>query len=261
MATQKNQDLTVRLLIIVTFVFALIATIAITIVLVGKKSSVKVTENGAVNKEEIEAVVKEYLTKNPEVIVQSFMVAKQKEQEIAEKESSKNVKTYIKDLVTDANSPVFGNPKGKNILIEYSDYRCGYCRKAAPDIKKLVQENKDLKVIVKNYPILGEESVNLAKVSLAVYKLSPEKFEEFNDGIYEKGISSRAQAIALAGEIGIPAAKLEQEVSKSTYQDIINKNLEIGQKIGINGTPAFIINGELMRGAVGFSAMQAALKK
>jgi protein-disulfide isomerase len=247
------------LLIVLSFVFALIATIAVTIVIVGKKGDVKVTKNASVSNSEIEQVVKDYLTNNPEIIVQSFMVAKQKEQELAEQESSKNVKNFIKDLTSDKNSPVFGNPKGKSVIIEYSDYRCGFCRKAAPDIKKLVQENKDLKVIVKSYPILGEESVNLAKVALAVYKLSPDKFEEFNDGIYEKGISSVSGAIALANEIGVSGKKLEEEISKPLYQDIINKNLEIGQKIGINGTPAFIINGALMRGAIGYSAMQAAL--
>lgn len=258
----QNKDLTVRFLILLVFIFAVVATVSLTIVFVGKgkNSASVVSSNGGVNKEEVESIVKDYLTKNPEVIVQSFMVARQKEQEIAEKESSKNVKNYLKEINNDPNSPVLGNAKGKDVVVEYSDYRCGYCKKAAPDIKKLIETNKNVKVIIKNYPILGEESTQIAKLSLAVYKTNPAKFQQFHEGIYQKGVSSKEQGLQLAEEIGIDAKKLAEEVTKSQYQDIINKNLEIGQKIGINGTPAFIVNGNLVRGAVGYDSLVSQLK-
>jgi len=154
---------------------------------------------------------------------------------------------------------VVGNPNGKTVLVEFFDYNCGYCKRTIDDIAELIKKNPDLKVILKDFPVLGPGSIEAAKVETAVRnQLTGEKFWDFHRTLLlSHGQVGKSQAMDVAKAKGVDMDKLgadmaNQEVAAAGIAEVMN----IGDRLGMNGTPSFIIGKEVVVGAVGFDTLQ-----
>jgi protein-disulfide isomerase len=210
----------------------------------------------------LEKIIKSYLLEHPEVL-QEAMSALEKKQAAAEAEKAK---TAIKDH-SDAifNSPyqvTLGNPKGDIIFVEFFDYNCGYCKRAMTDMFTLLEKDPNLKVVLKEFPVLGPGSVEAARVAVAVrmQDKTGTKYREFHQKLLGgRGQADKARALAVAKEVGLDMARLDKDLKSEEVTTSINESMKLAEELGINGTPSYVIgrgaNGDLVVGAVGLEAL------
>lgn len=144
---------------------------------------------------------------------------------------------------------VLGNPEGTITLVEFSDYACGYCRQSLADVNALIAANSDLKVVVREYPILSAGSADAARMALAAADQG--RFSEFHNAMFaQDGVSMDAiEAAAVAAGVDLAAARAAIETGQ--YEGQLQNNVFLGQTMRLSGTPAFIVGNEVMNGAVG----------
>ncbi len=194
-----------------------------------------------------EADIRAFLKENPLEIYNSVIAGQGELQKQKDRAAKEAVKSNLSEL-EGGNSPVFGNPKGKNIVVKFSDYNCGYCKKAGAVVAKLAEKRDDIKVVVKDYPILGSGSTIASKAALAVHDKFADKYEEFHFALLKTGGRTLEGVLVAADKVGIDRGELKAIYNDSKYQDQLNENLRLGQLIGVNGTPAFVVNGEFVPG-------------
>ena len=172
---------------------------------------------------------------------------------IEEQNNKRNISLYYEDLIR--NDYLFlGNKNGKDIIIEFFDYNCGYCKRSFPEIMELVSENKDIKVILKELPVLGESSILASKASIASQK--QDKYFEFHQELINfSGLISLPDIKNISKELGINYEQLQKDMNSDETILLINESYRLADLIGVRGTPAFIINNNLIPGAVGKNEM------
>ena len=178
---------------------------------------------------------------------------------IEEQNVIKNIALYYKDLVKNDNL-FLGNKNGKEVIIEFFDYNCGYCKRSFPEIMELVSENKDIKIILKELPVLGESSILASKASIASQK--QDKYFEFHQELINfSGIISLIDIKKISKELGINFEQLQRDMNSEETILLINESYKLADLIGVRGTPAFIINNNLIPGAIGKNEMLRFLNK
>ena len=178
---------------------------------------------------------------------------------IEEQNNIKNIALYYKDLVKNDNL-FLGNKNGKEIIIEFFDYNCGYCKRSFPEIMELVSENKDIKIILKELPVLGESSILASKASIASQK--QDKYFEFHQELINfSGLISLIDIKKISKELGINFEQLQRDMNSEETILLINESYRLADLIGVRGTPAFIINNNLIPGAIGKNEMLRFLNK
>ena len=178
---------------------------------------------------------------------------------IEEQNVIKNIALYYKDLVKNDNL-FLGNKNGKEVIIEFFDYNCGYCKRSFPEIMELVSENKDIKIILKELPVLGESSILASKASIASQK--QDKYFEFHQELINfSGIISLIDIKKISKELGINFEQLQRDMNSEETILLINESYRLADLIGVRGTPAFIINNNLIPGAIGKNEMLRFLNK
>lgn len=210
------------------------------------------------NVEDAEKVIAKWVEANPEAILQSVANMQKKAMEKQAAEAQKNISTKQTELFEDKSSPVY-NAKSYDVsIVEFFDYNCGYCKKAQGTVEELLKEDKKVRFIYKEFPILGQSSVDLSKVAIAVNIISPSSYPKFHDSLMKSNAKTTDDALKIAADIGINKDQLSKTLSskKSEIEGIIAKNHEIGSTIGINGTPGFIIGEELIPGAVDLATIK-----
>lgn len=219
----------------------------------------KLTGQASVSTEaEVKSVVQRVIDQEPKLIVDSvdkyFMAMKNK--------GSGDAKMEVVHYKDDGKSPTAGNPQGDVTIVDFFDYSCGYCQKMVADKLRVISEDKQIKYVFKDFPILGQPSVEAAKAATAVFFIAPEKYFDFHKGLMESN-APRSQELfdSIAKDIGIEPAKLQERMKQPDVAELINKNLELGRSLGIRGTPAFIINGKLVPGAIGYDSMKDLVKE
>ena len=172
---------------------------------------------------------------------------------IEEQNNKRNISLYYEDLIR--NDYLFlGNKNGKDIIIEFFDYNCGYCKRSFPEIMELVSENKDIKVILKELPVLGESSILASKASIASQK--QDKYFEFHQELINfSGLISLLDIKKISKELGINYEQLQKDMNSDETILLINESYRLADLIGVRGTPAFIINNDLIPGAIGKNEM------
>ena len=178
---------------------------------------------------------------------------------IEEQNNKRNISLYYKDLIK--NDYLFlGNKNGKDIIIEFFDYNCGYCKRSFPEIMELVSENKNIKVILKELPVLGESSILAAKASIASQKQN--KYFEFHQELINfSGLISLSDIKKISKQLGINYEQLQKDMNSDETILLINESYRLADLIGVRGTPAFIINNDLIPGAIGKNEMLRFLNK
>lgn len=206
---------------------------------------------------EVESIIRGYLLAHPEIIRDAINEL-QRRQDAAEQAQQVAAITDNKDLLFDSTRQVvLGNPKGDATLVEFFDFNCGYCKRAHADMKQLIAEDKNLRIVLKEFPVLGEGSVQAAQVGIAIALTTPERYWEFFDAMLtERGQVNLDRALAVAEEIGLDRAKIEETMSGDEVKSTITEAYDLANKLGLTGTPSYVTAKEVVIGAVGLDALR-----
>ena len=149
---------------------------------------------------------------------------------------------------------VLGNPSGEVTVVEFFDYNCGYCRRALPEVEKLLRSNNDARVVIKEFPVLGQGSVFAAKAALASAQQG--KYAAFHHALNAaKTNLNEASVLQIAAEVGIDTGQLRKDMQSETVARVLSKNRAIAQSLSINGTPSFVIDGVVLQGYASYKTL------
>lgn len=206
----------------------------------------------------IEGIIKDYLIKNPEVLQDALAEAEKRQVETQRLAQAAALKEARDLLMNGQHDVVGGNPTGDVTLVEFFDYNCGYCRKALGDVQALIKSDPKLRVVIKDFPVLGPESLEASEVAQAVrQQLKGDKLFEFHQKLLEsKGRVNGAKAMEVAKQMGVDTAKLQKDMTSAEVKSAIAENRGLGDRLGLSGTPAFIVGDEVIPGAVGVDPMR-----
>jgi protein-disulfide isomerase len=211
-------------------------------------------------REEIGHIVKDYLVAHPEVI-QDVMAELEKRQQSAEAE--KHRAAVVENKATIFTSPhqvVLGNPQGNVTMVEFFDYNCGFCKRALGDMLDLIKSDSNLKFVLKEFPVLGEGSVEAARVAVAarMQDTTGKKYIEFHQKLLgSRGAADKMRALAVAKEVGFDMARIEKDMGSDEVKKTIEENMKLAEALGVIGTPNYVVGEEVVRGAVGIDALPA----
>jgi protein-disulfide isomerase len=210
---------------------------------------------------EIEGVIRNYLIANPEIIRDAEEALQQKEDAAAQAAQVASIKQNASTLFDSSREVVLGNPKGDVTLVEFFDYNCAYCRHAHADMKQLIATDPNLRVVLKQFPILGDGSVAAAQVAVAVLLTAPEKYAAFHDElITDKGQVDGNKALAVAADIGLDPDKLKALANSDEVKANISESAELAHDLDVTGTPSYATKLKVVVGAVGLDALKAEIK-
>jgi protein-disulfide isomerase len=209
-------------------------------------------------REEIGKIVKEYLIKHPEVL-QEAMAELEKRQQLAETEKARSaIKNHTEALFNSPRQVTLGNPQGDVTFVEFFDYNCGYCKRALDDMMQLMAKDPKLKVVLKEFPVLGPNSTEAARIAVAVrmQDKSGKKYLEFHQKLLTgRGQVDKARALAVAKEIGLDMARLDKDLKSDEIDATLSESMKLAEALGLNGTPSYVINNDVVIGAVGLATL------
>src|ERR1700709_1598995 len=203
---------------------------------------------------EIEKIVRDYLLSHPEVL-EEVSTELSKRQAVAE--TVKHEAAVTKNAQAIFNSPrgvSVGNKDGDVTFVELFDYNCGYCKRAMTDMMDLMKSDSKLKVVLKEFPVLGPGSVEAAQVAVAVrmQDASGKKYLDFHQKLLGgRGQADKARALAAAKEAGLDIAKLDKDIASPEVRATLEENFKLAEDMGMNGTPSYVIGTQVVIGAVG----------
>jgi protein-disulfide isomerase len=213
----------------------------------------------SLSREDVRAIVRDVIAKEPQLIVESVNRAQMEEQVAQAKKRDDLIKNRKKDLTNDAASPVAGNPKGDVTIVEFYDYNCGYCKMQAAILKKVVEEDGNVRWVFKDRPILRNESIIAAKASIAAARQG--KHLNFHMALMslKKPIDSEAVVFETAEKAGLDVAQLKKDMADKAVTDALGRSEKLAEDLGIQGTPFMIIGDQSFPGAIKEDQMKAAI--
>lgn len=203
-------------------------------------------------KKEMGEFIREYLTQNPEVLIeaQNALEAKQQAQRVAQ--STQAIEGNKKEIFSSPADITLGNPKGDVTIVEFFDYNCGYCKRALQDMEALVESNPDLRFVLKEFPILGPDSQRAHVVSMAFHNLWPENYGAFHrDLLAGEARVTEDEAILAAVSHGADEAALRQEMQNPDIIAAFQATYALAEQLSITGTPSYVVGDEVVFGAMG----------
>ena len=206
---------------------------------------------------DIERVVHDYLLAHPEVL-QEAMSELEKRQTAAQAEKYKvAVKEHAQQLFSSPNQVTLGNPNGNVTFVEFFDYNCGYCKRAMDDMLTLLKDDPKLKVVLKEFPVLGPGSLEAARVAVAVRMQNPKKYLEFHTKLLGgRGAADEAHALAVAKDIGMNMAQIQKDAKSPEVKATLDEDFKLAEALGLNGTPSYVIGSDVVVGAIGLPGLQ-----
>ncbi|WP_420392584.1 DsbA family protein [Acuticoccus sp.] len=207
---------------------------------------------------DVEAIVRDYLIANPEVLEEAFAALQQRRIEEAEEERAAALATMREDLEGSPYGAVLGNPEGDVTLVEFFDYNCGYCKRAHEDLDRLIAGDPNLRVVLREFPVLGEASMRAAQVSIAVNAVAPEAYDEFHRRLLAtEGRADDAAALTLIDALGLPREEIEAAMTSDAVRESVEESYALARALQIEGTPSYVIGDAVEQGAVGHDALKA----
>lgn len=208
---------------------------------------------------EIESIIKDYLLKHPEVM-QEVLTEMEKRQALAETEKARGaIKANQQTIFNSTRQINLGNPKGDVTMVEFFDYNCGFCKRALDDMLTMIKSDPNLRVVLKEFPVLGRPSVEAAQVAIAVgmQDKSGKKYLEFHQKLLTgRGTVDKARALVVAKETGHDMARLEKDMASPEVRATLEESFKLAETLGLNGTPSYVIGNEAVIGAVGLAALK-----
>jgi protein-disulfide isomerase len=209
---------------------------------------------------QVEKIVAGYLRQHPEAVFATLQ-AYQKQQQAAQADAAKaTIKAATAELLQDQATPAGGNPNGDVTIVEFFDYQCPYCKAVAPDLAKALAADGKIRMVYKEFPILGPSSITAAKAALAAQAQG--RYIAFHDQLIAfKGHLGDEDVFAVAATVGLDVARLKADMEKPEIKAAIKRTYQLADKLHIQGTPAFIIGGEMLPGAASLEELTAAVKR
>lgn len=203
------------------------------------------------DKAQIETIVHDYILAHPEIIPQAIGL-------LQEREVTNLLASNRDEIQTPFAGAWVGDPQGDVTLVELFDYACPYCRSAHEDLKRILKEDPDLKVVYRDFPVLSEESEQAALASLAAAKQG--RYEAFHDALFQgSGRLTRERIIAAVRSAGMNEVQAVKDMQSAEIKAEIKKNRELAQAIGVTGTPTYVVGKQILAGAVGYDALKKAI--
>jgi protein-disulfide isomerase len=218
---------------------------------VGTRAMAEQSGGPVAGKAAIEAIVHDYILAHPEIIPEAM-------QKLQARENSKAIDADRLALEKPFGSAWAGSPSPKVTLVMFTDYSCGYCRASLGDVGRLLAENPDLKVVWREIPVLGPDSVAAARVALAAAAEGP-RYLALHKGLFEAGRPDHATIAKVASAAGLDAGKLANAGKGSAVTAELASNMALAGRLGVSGTPAFVIGDEFLSGAVGYEVLSKAV--
>ncbi len=204
-------------------------------------------------KKEIGSVIRDYILENPGLLMEA-LEKKQRDEMAVEEKRFEDFMAKNAGSIADG-APFAGNPDADVVIVEFFDYNCGYCKRALADVVALLEEDKNLKVVFRDMPILSPGSHEAALWAMAAGKQG--KYYEFHQKLMNKGGSKSTSTFEMvAKELGLDVDQMKKDIKDKAFEDQIAANMKLAQEMGIRGTPAFIIGDRLSRGYLGVSSMK-----
>lgn len=232
-----------------------------------------IAEYLAAHPEQIQAIVKDYLSKNPEVLTQAMTglikrrapnaLSAQNVANSAAPDRSSAIRDNADIILNSPHQVVLGNPKGSVTMVEFFDYNCGYCKRALGDMQTLMKDIPDLRVVLKELPILGPGSIEAARVAVAIRMQDPtsEKYYAFHQTLLAaRGQVDKSAALAAAAGLGLDMDRLAIDIESKEVNDTLNESSQLARNIGISGTPGYVIGETVISGAIGAAGLKQRLQ-
>jgi protein-disulfide isomerase len=206
-------------------------------------------------KKEIEGIIKDFLANHPDLLMQAIQDADEKLKSEAKDKAAKALADHRQQVFNDPQSPTAGNPKGDVTLVEFFDYRCPYCKQVEPSLEKLLTDDKQLRFVYKEFPVLGPDSDLAAHAALAA-KLQG-KYDAFHRAMMAApGHPDEAAIFKVAASVGLDVDRLKQDIKSPDIDKQIKANLDLGNTLDIDGTPAFIVGSTIVPGAISLDQLK-----
>ena len=200
-------------------------------------------------KDEVRKLVRDYLVQNPEVIRDAINALQEKEEKETQAKQQAAIKKNKDQIFSTADGTILGNPKGDVTLVEFFDYNCGYCKQMFPSVMETLKQDGKVRLIMKEFPILGAPSVMASRAALAARKQN--KYAEFHTALMaHKGALTEGVIFQTAKDVGIDSKKLEADMKAPEVDEIIKANHKVAADLNIEGTPAMFIGETFVNGAV-----------
>ena len=198
-------------------------------------------------------VIEKYIKDNPEVIRDALLG-------LASHEKESEIKAGIEKVRLDSGDPIMGNENGRIVVYEFTDYNCGYCKRMFAPIQKILANNDDVRMVIKEFPILSQSSVTAARAGIAAQKQG--KFSLFhNEMMSYRGQINNASIMTAAGKSGLDLYQLQQDMDSPATTAIIERTRTGAAALSLNGTPAFIIGETIIPGAISADELQSAIDR
>jgi protein-disulfide isomerase len=202
----------------------------------------------ALDEKRVIDIVHNYLTKNPEILVEMTTELDKRNQEEQAAQQEKVISENADAIFRSPLAYVAGNKDGDVTVVEFFDYNCGFCRRALPDLVKLIDNDDKVRVVFKELPIFGDESEGAAKAALAAGKQG--KYFEMHQKLFtESGKADKDKVLRVAGELGLDIPKLEKDMEDPSVKQALDEAKELAQKLGLQGTPLYLIGDRVIPGA------------
>jgi protein-disulfide isomerase len=207
------------------------------------------TAGGAgMDEKRVVEVVRDYLTENPEILVEMTTELDKRQQEEQAAQQEKAISENADALFRSDKSFSAGNPDGDVTVVEFFDYNCGFCRRAMPDVVKLVDNDDKVKLVLKELPIFGDESEDAARGALAAHEQG--KYFEMHQKLFsDPGKANKEKVLRIANELGLDIPKLEEDMKSDKIQAALDEARDLAQKLGLQGTPLYLIGDRTIPGA------------
>jgi protein-disulfide isomerase len=239
--------------------FRLFATASIALALFAAPTVASAQKFTDQQRGDIETIIKEYLVSHPEVLEEAMNELSKRQ---AAAEAQKHEESIAKNADEIFNSPrgvTLGNKDGDVTFVEFFDYNCGYCKRAMADMLDLLKNDHKLKVVLKEFPVLSDGSVEAAKVAVAVRMQDPtgQKYLDFHQKLLGgRGPADKARAMAAAKDAGLDVARIEKDMASPEVKATIEENFKLAEDMGMNGTPSYVIGKQIVVGAVGLDGLK-----
>lgn len=200
----------------------------------------------------METVIRDYLLSHPEIIPEAV-------KRLQERQVSDVIETNREAIETPFEGAWAGAKDGDVVLVEFFDYACPYCKASVADVKRLLAEDPKLKVVWRDFPVLGDNSREAAMASLSAARQG--HYADFYTGLFDNGRPDRANIIAAVREAGMNEVETGRDLKSAALRTELENNLELGRALGLSGTPSYVVGGQVLNGAVGYETLKAAIAK
>ena len=235
------------------FAIAALLGIAVSILVAGRSVA---ADEPKLSQQEIEKIVREYLLREPEVLAEALRRLQERQSAAAALKAKQAIHDQQQALLSDQASPVEGNAQGKVTIVEFFDYRCVHCRRVASTIDQIMRSNASVRVVYKNFPVLGEPSVLAARAAVAAQQQGG--WPKLHRAMLSfEGDFTTETILALGASVGLDSAKLKTDMMSPATNEALQANLTLAAALGVDVTPTFVIGERVIRGALSAEAFQA----